>query len=676
MSRRLHRIEAPFRKEFLAEAEGLLEQSHEAYGHLAGPHPSPGRLNELFRAVHSLKGLSAMTGFPAFSTFAHDLESLLDGARLGRLPLDAEVLTSVGEGIDTLQALAERIQAGDADPAPPEEARRRIRSVATRPPGQNREGAGPAPVLPDEVERTLTEYERHRLSEGLRLGRRAFFLTLDLPLESFEVALRKAMDEAARSGELVGTFPGLAADPSRMVFRLLLTLGPESEPGDLASRCGASAFEELASPKRLDEEAVAPSPPGIGAAQDTAPLAPGRPLGGTVRVPLEKLSHLLNLTGELAFARWALQRSLGPALDSATDRGARHDALKAFGDLDRTVAALGRAALATRLVPVEQLTARLSRVVATLAPGLGKEITFEVFGGETEVDKILAEELTDPLLHIVRNAVDHGIETPGERERLGKPRGGRVTLTVEAQGRSVVFTLSDDGRGMDPAALVRHARETRLLSPREPDPVDPFELIFRPSFSTANGVTELSGRGVGLDVVRANLAALKGTVRVSSVPGAGTTFEVEVPATLVLVESLLVRAEGRFFALPTAGIRHTFRIEAERLGDDGGHAVVTDEGAPLQVRSLARLLALTPTRAEAEEVVVVAEQGSRRAGLAVSAIEGMEDLIVKPLPDVIPRRREVTGAAELPGGNLALTLDPGLLVELALAEATLPGARP
>ena len=177
-------------------------------------------------------------------------------------------------------------------------------------------------------------------------------------------------------------------------------------------------------------------------------------------------------------------------------------------------------------------------------------------------------------------------------------------------------------------------------------------------------------------MVRANLAALKGTVRVSSVPGAGTTFEVEVPATLVLVESLLVRAEGRFFALPTAGIRHTFRIEAERLGDDGGHAVVTDEGAPLPVRSLARLLALAPTRAGAEEVVVVAEQGNRRAGLAVSAIEGMEDLIVKPLPDVIPRRREVTGAAELPGGNLALTLDPGLLVELALAEATLPGARP
>jgi two-component system, chemotaxis family, sensor kinase CheA len=668
------------RKDFLAETDGLLEESRDALADLAkaGGEPPPNAINALFRAIHSLKGLSALTGFSGLAGFAHEVEGLLDSMRMGRIDLSDELLEVVEEALDVIAAAAVLIQAGEADPEVPQEAATRIRRTVAS--GRSREVAddGSGPRLPPDVDRMLTDYERHRLRESVRRGRLLAFFTLELPLDSFDTGLRKAMDEVARSGELIGTFPGGGGgDPTRMVFRLLGGIPPETPLEVVASLAGASSSELLEGrgPDLQGEPEV--PPPGI--ANLPAPPFPTqmppsiRATGGTVRVPLEKLGQLVNLTGELAFSRSALKRSLGRVLASATDRTARFEAQKAFADLDRTVTALGRAALATRFVPVGQLTARLSRVVASVAPSLGKELTFDVYGGETEVDKVLAEELVDPLLHIVRNALDHGIEPPGEREARGKPRAGRLTLVVETRGRMVVFTVADDGRGMQGETLVRRAREKGLLSPFEPDPPDPLELVFLPGFSTTERVTEVSGRGVGLDVVRANLAKLKGNVRVTSTPGRGTTFVVQVPMTLVLVESLLVRTGGFYLALPTSGVRRAFRADPARIERRGETVVIEDEGEPLPLFSLATHLGLETVGAAMDETVVVVEQGSLRAGFTVSSIEGMEDVIVKPLADVIPRSREVTGAAELPGGSVALTVDLGLLLESALPRGRSTG---
>ncbi len=656
------RDDARYRREFLVEAEGLLEQAQDTLLGFPGGRvePPPEALNALFRSIHSMKGLAAMTGFPNFAGFSHELESLLDAMRMGRISLEERVEGIVIESVQALGLLAARIQAGERDPEPPPAVRDRIReAVAAAEKGPVR---GQTPRLPPWIERTLTEYERHRLDESARKGKTLAFVTLELPLAAFDAGLRRAMDEVGREGELIGTFPGGdPSDPSKIVFRLLAAVDPSASLDELASRTGAFSVLPLGV-----EAAAPPSEPPVEATAGTTVSI--RSLRGTVRVPLEKLGNLLDLAIDLSFSRWALKRSLGRALASATDRTARFEAQKTFTDLDRTVTALGRAALATRLVPVEQLTARLSRVVASLAPALGKDVEFEVYGAETEVDKVLAEELADPLLHIVRNALDHGIEPPDEREKAGKPRRGKVGLTVETRGRTIVFTLSDDGRGIEGARLIRHAREKGILRPDEPDPLNPTELIFRPGFSTAEKVSELSGRGVGLDVVRANLETLKGNVRVTSRPGAWTTFEVEVPTTLVLVESLLVRAEGHFFAFPTAGVRRAFRAESQRIRKIGGHAVLLDEGVPLSIHSLGDLLGLDSSGDPPAEIVVVAEQGDRRAGFTVSSIEGMEDVIVKPLSDTIPRVREVTGATVLPGGGLALTLDTGLLLERALAQ--------
>lgn len=659
------REEARYRREFLAEAEGLLEQAAEGLASLRerAADPPPDVVNGLFRAFHSLKGLAAMVGLTGASTLAHEVEALLDGVRMGRLAPDEPLLGLLQSGLDGLAALTSRVASGEGDPAPgPElvDGMRRAREPRpAAPPAAG--GAG----LPAELESMLTDYERHRLAENVRRGRRIVLLTLELPLETFDSGLRSAMEAVRGRGELIGTFPGGGKDPARMTFRLLAGLESPVDEAALAASAGAGKVERLqpasfpaaVPPRAVPAQAVGP--------ETGAPLSQ-RSLGGTVRVPLEKIGTLIDLAGELALSRWALKRSLDRALASSTDRPARFDVQKAFSELDRGITALGRAALATRLVPIDQLAGRLARTVASLGPSLGKEVALSVVGGETEADKILADALADPLLHLVRNAVDHGIETPAERVAAGKPRAGQVVLEAAARGRDIVFRLSDDGRGIDPASIVAAARERGLLGAADPDPADPLELLFRPGFSTASSVSETSGRGVGLDVVRTNLAALKGSVSVSSTPGEGTTFEVVVPMTLVLVESLLVRSGGLFFAVPASGVRRAFRAEPALVETVDGVPVVPDDGSPLPLFALARLLDI-PEEGEAPLTVVVAEQGALRAGLLVSSIEGIEDVIVKPLPSEIPRAAEITGAAELPGGGLALVLDTGMLLNRAVA---------
>jgi two-component system chemotaxis sensor kinase CheA len=471
------------------------------------------------------------------------------------------------------------------------------------------------------------------------------------------------MAAAGKSGELIGTFPGNASSPELMSFLLLVGAPHVLDAEAIARDAGATAFERIDTPAA---PAAAPASPVL---TEAILDERRRTAVGTVRVALDKIGNLLDLTGDLSLTRNSLRRSLERVLPGVTDRAVRHDAQRALENLDRAVNALGRAALATRLVPVEQLTARLGRSARSIAQGLGKEATFEVVGGETEIDKVLADALADPLVHLLRNALDHGIETPAERSAAGKPPTGRIVLTVFARGREVVFSLSDDGHGIDPQEILARAREQGTLPADAPDPDDPLELLFRPGFTTSESVSELSGRGVGLDVVRSNIGTMKGRVTVVSTPGYGSRFEVVVPITLAIVESLLVRAGGRSFALPTSSIVRTLRAESSRIRSVQGREVVADEREAVPLLPLARLLGLPEDERTARRTIVVAEEGNRRVGFEVEEIAGLFDLVVKPLSDEVPRSREITGTAELPDGDFALTLDVRLLLDRAALGA-------
>jgi len=647
-----------FSKDFLAEAETLLEGAGASLDVLdeEGDDPSPTRVNALFRSIHSLKGVAAMVGLTGVADAAHDLEALLDDLRMGRVAPVPATRAAIRDGLSAVAGLVARVAAGEEAPALDVPLRERIAAGLAPAPAPK----GVAPLLPASLDGTLSDYERHRVEESARKGKRLVLVDLDLDFDAFDTALRSAMGEASAAGELIGTFPGSATEPSRMAFRLLVAVPPGTDAKALGARCAAQGVVDLS-------PVPAPVPPP--AAEAAAEAAP-QVAKGVVRVPLEKVAALVDLAGELALARGALGRALGRALLGAPDRGARYEAQRAFAQLDRLVSSLGPAALALRLVPVESLTSRLNRAFVRAAAALGKEADFVVHGVETEIDKVLADELADPLLHIVRNALDHGIELPAERRAAGKPARGRVTMTVAPRGREVVLTLTDDGRGIDAAGLVRTARETGILAPAEPDPRDPFALLFRPGFSTAAVVSEFSGRGVGLDVVKENLASLGGRVSVSSSPGAGTTFEVVVPMTLVLLESLVVRVGDLRLAVPGENVLRTLEVRPEDVEVVDGTPCIRDGERPLPVARLGELLGLAPGAGKREaEPVVVAEAGERAAAFVVDAVEGVWDLLVKPLAESVPRPKEISGAAEVPGGDVALALDPGALVAKVWAAA-------
>ncbi|MHB8797425.1 MAG: chemotaxis protein CheA [Thermoanaerobaculia bacterium] len=644
--------------EFLAEAEMLLEEAGCGIDALDvdADDPSPERVNALFRTVHSLKGVAGMVGYAGVADAAHALEALLDDLRMGRVPPSPAVRGAVREGLGALSGLVARVAAGEEAPALETPLKDRLESLVR--PAEPLEDA--KPTLPPELDATLSDYERHRASEAGKRGKALVLVDLDLDFDSFDAGLRNAMNEASGVGELIGTFPGTAADPARMAFRLLVALPPGCDVAALGARCAARDVVTLSAGAPVSPPAAAPPEPAAG---ETGPETAPQVARGVVRVPLEKVAALVDLAGELALARSALGRALGQALAGASDRGARFEAQRAFARLDRLVATLGPAALALRLVPVETLTTRLARAFARTASALGREADFVVQGVETEIDKVLADELGDPLLHILRNALDHGIESPEERTSAGKPRRGRVALTVAPRGREVVLTFSDDGRGVDAAAIVAKARQTGLLGPSDPDPADPFTLLFRAGFSTAREVSEISGRGVGLDVVREKLAALGGRASVSSVPGSGTTFEVVVPMTLVLLESLVVRVGEVWFALPGENVRRTLQASAGGIEIVDGRPCFRDGDEALPLARLDALFGLPRTTGVGgAEPVVVAEDGRRAAALVVDAVEGVWDLLVKPLADSVPRPKEISGAAEVPGGEIALALDAGALI--------------
>lgn len=652
-----------FSREFLAEAETLLEEAGACLDVLDGERddPNPARVNALFRAVHSLKGVAGMVGIAGIAEASHDLETLLDDVRMGRVLPTSASLRAIRDGLTALSSLVARVAAGEEAPALGERLRIRLEAALLGTPSAP---VAQAPVLPPDLDASLSDYERHRVGEAARRAKGLVLVDLDLDFDSFDSGLRTAMAEASAAGELIGTFPGTASDPSRMAFRLLVALPQGADATALGDRCGAlrvNVVRDAAPPTPPP-----PRPPVADAAADAAPQV----AKGLVRVPLEKVAALVDLAGDLALTRGALGRALRRALAGAPDRSARYEAQRAFAQLDRLVSALGPTALSLRLVPVETLTSRLGRAFARTAAALGKEADFVVHGVETEIDKVLADELADPLLHIVRNALDHGIESPEARLAAEKPRRGRVSMTVAPRGREVVLTFADDGRGIDGAAIVKRARETGLLSPVELDPRDPFSLLFRPGFSTAEAVTEFSGRGVGLDVVAESLARLGGRVWVRSTPGAGTTFEVVVPMTLVLLESLVVRVGELRFALPGENVLRTLQARPDDTEVVDGTPCLRDGDRAVPLARMDALFGLAArTGRTGPESVVVAEDGERAAAFVVDSVEGVWDLLVKPIADSVPRLKEISGAAEVPGGEVALALDPGALLARVYASA-------
>jgi two-component system, chemotaxis family, sensor kinase CheA len=656
------------RDEFTSEAEELLDTlSRDLVDFESqGQNVRPELVNKIFREVHSLKGLAGMLGFTEISELSHSLEDMLDRLRMGKIAITRELIDLLFDSVDSLNRLVIAIH----DPSlgalvDMTGLTSRIHQIITNQPARVHDDPFAELTLDEQTKKSLTEYEEHRLLENVRAGKYILVLEVTFDFSDFDERLRALTATLSESGEVISTLPAIpTGNMNGIAFRLLYGSTLDAAAAQLlAPEAAVTSLRksELAAPAPVAAPAVADAP------EEEMSL---RSLSQTVRVDIAKLDHVMNIVGELIIEKTQLEALARMGTDRAPVQQGRmtsHELGKIARNLDRKLNELQKSVIEIRMVPVGQIYSKLSRTVRKVARELGKEIELVLRGEDTELDKMMVEELTDPLMHIIRNALDHGIESPDERRRAGKNSVGRVTLNAYQQGNSVVLDVTDDGRGIDPEKVRRVAAQRGLIG--EKDIVDQqraYELLFTPGFSTAATVSEISGRGVGLDVVKKNLQELKGTIDVISRVGEGTTFRISLPITLAIIQALVVEAGGEKFAIPLTSVEESLRIYSRDIRTVERREVFTLRDFTLPLLRLADAFDLDDDHDHGPDTkwfVVVTRAGEKTVGILVNALVRQQEVVIKSIGERLKTVPGVAGATEIGESEIILVVDIGSLID-------------
>lgn len=592
----------------------------------------------VFRAVHTIKGMSATMGYRAVAGLAHEMEELLDRVRQGRITVDGELTDLLFESADALERAIEAAVAdeeGEAVDISPVGARLRA-ALDTEERAAEARVAVPAVAAP--------------LAEGVL--RVQVVVSRDSPLPGVRAFM--ALRTARALGEVSGVVPDEAAlQGPGFAGTLELLLRTE--------RPAAEVHEALRGVGEVERVVVTePSPQAAAPAEaEPAAMVPGAPARArNIRVDLRRLDALMNQIGELVIIRDRLRRLAAvresPELGETVDQASR------------LISELQGEIMRARMVPVGQVLDRFPRLVRDAARALGKRVEFVIEGKDIEFDRSMLDEIGDPIVHLLRNSLDHGIESPAERRAAGKPETGMLRLEAARERSQVIIRVEDDGRGIQRHRVLARAVSRGLVAAQAAESLDDEEvyaLLTRPGFSTADTVTDVSGRGVGLDVVATRVRALGGMLEIAGAPGEGTTFTLRLPLTLAIVRALLVRHGGETYAFPLTHVSETVEIPAEELRTVKGRAVAVlrDEVIPLlPLRAL--LGGGEETAPPPLRTTVVLERGEHRVGVVVDGLVGQQEIVVKSFDATAGTLRLFSGATILSDGRPALILDVGSLL--------------
>jgi len=678
--------------EFVAEAEEILERMFEDLADLqdqrGGPDEvDPDLVNRIFRSAHSLKGLAGMFGLDAISELAHHLEDILDGLRLGRIDFDSPAVELLDDGVSLLAGLMTGLEKGDSsaakDAGSAQEFIRQIEEAIETPTSQADDDLDGLQIEPSLLQ-ALTEYEEHRLRENLRRGRHIALVDSTFEITSFEEGLSELSGAVREVGEVISTLPSAGAAPESQI-RFSLLVATEVDPDRLRDRLDYPNTEVQSVRRGVDSatatvstesgEAVpadaqnAPddgsghSDPAADAEGEAPDIGSLRSISKTVRVDIRKLDELMNLVGELVIQRNAIAGVATRLSSDAQTARVGAELTKTNKALDRKLKELQTGVLDVRMVPLRQIFEKLSRVVRRLRRDLAKEVEIEFDGSDTELDKLIVEHLVDPLVHIVRNAFDHALETSEERELVGKPPGGRIRVRAFQRGNHVVIEVEDDGRGMNVDAIRAKAVTNGLIGDNETlTRGEILNLIFEPGLSTSDEVSSTSGRGVGMDIVRSNLAEMGGMVDVATAEGRGSTVTITLPITLAIIQALIVRVGEERFAIPLNSVLETMALEPEQIGHSEGREILNLRGEPLLLRRLGEEFELDGAGRDEKQFVVVLGMGEQRLGLLVDRLEGQQDTVIKSIKGPIQQIRGISGATELGDRTAILVIDVSTIV--------------
>jgi two-component system chemotaxis sensor kinase CheA len=626
---------------FLAESREHLQELNLAVVRIEEQPDDTETVDGIFRIAHSLKGMSATMGFAGMAALTHEMEDVFELLRQRRGGLSHAAVTVLLRCLDALSQAIDEIEAGGEEKIVPEPLIAELRGlVRERTPAQRADRLG-VPAQPPAVDGPVVRVDV-QLADDVQMAAVRAYMVLSALGEKGELV------SSAPSHEQVDAFAGRA---------ITAWVATDSPPQELAALAGAV-------PEVAGAQAVLELPQREQAA--AAPVTAHKPKSSsTVRVDAERLDQLMHHMGELVLHR--------TQVESLVAQAAVPGLAQAMQSLTRSSHALQQMVMQVRMIPVEAVFLRFPRLVRDLSTKLDKQVELTLAGTDTEVDRSVVDALGDPLVHLVRNALDHGLEPPQERIAAGKPATGMLEISARHAGGKVILAVRDDGRGIDPAHVARKAAERGLIAADAIETIDAraaAELLFHPGFSTTDVTSDVSGRGVGMDAVRTTVRGLGGEVLLHSEPGRGTTAQVRLPLTLAIIGAMLVEVEGRPFAVPIDRIERTVRF--------ADHAVRSVAGAPMLVLGDAVLpivdggarLCRAPAPGAGHGVIVRA--GDTRVVIAVTRLVGQRELVTRPLPAVVAEGAALSGGAVLADGRIALIVDCDALVEGAAPRVPAP----
>ncbi len=610
--------------DFLAESSEMLEALDQHFVKLETDPTNAELLNEIFRCMHSMKGSAGFLGFTHLVEVAHQGESLLNKLRQGEIGVSPFIIDIILEAVDAVKLLHADIRETGED-THVDTALIVNKLTLTMDSADDLKGIMPdAPVVKSSSFVSTGPSEEEIATPDVVVSE-----TLGIPLEEPE--------EPIVSTDL----PPVPEDSSSVTESTPALSEVLNKMQEAASRTVKAASSGSGKPSGKEEDS-------------------------TVRVETRRLDHVMNLVGELVLGRNRLMK-LGYGLEEQYEMNPLVRELGlAFAQLNLVTSDLQLAVMKTRMVPIRKVFSRFPRLVRDLSSKLGKQVRLDLVGEDTEVDKSVADELSDPLVHLVRNSMDHGLETVEERKRMGKSSEGSVRLAAYHEGNSIVIRIEDDGRGLQVDKIAESALDKGLVSESElatMSPQDVMKLIFLPGFSTAEQVSDLSGRGVGMDVVRTNISRMNGSLELDSQQGRGSQVTIKLPLTVAIIQALLVEVGNATFAVPLASVVEAVKVTKDDIKSVNGQAVLNLRERILPLLDLAQTFQIPNERTNDECYVVVVAIGAQRFGVVVDRLRAQEEVVIKSLGDFLANVQGVAGATITGDGKVVLILDMSDLVK-------------
>jgi len=673
-------------EDFLVEAFEMIEEMDQDLVELENSPDDLDLLNKIFRVAHTIKGSGSFLNFDKLTRLTHHMEAVLDKARKGELTITPEIMDVILESVDAMKGILEYIRDNGDDSAPDIDIEPIVVKLDAIVNGENKKEA---------ESESQESSNKPKIVGNINLDEITLENADEIDLDSLEpeeldavlehlVELRNKKEKPKKIGNInleditlenadEIDLDSLSPEEADAVLEHLVELrnkGGKTEPKE--DKKEQSQEEKKSEETKEEKKEIAPAKKQE-LTQEQKKKEVRKAISSvaeqTIRVDVKRLDQLMNLIGELVLAKNRL-------IKIYNDVEERYEGEKFLEELNQVVSSISIvttdlqiAVMKTRMLPIGKVFNKFPRLVRDLSRELGKKVKLIIEGEDTELDKSIIEEIGDPLVHMIRNSVDHGIEPPEERKKLGKPEEGTVWLRAYNEGNMIVIEIKDDGKGMDPEVLKRKAIEKGIITESEAANMsdkEAFMLIFKPGFSTAAKVTSVSGRGVGMDVVKTNIEKLNGIIEVDSAPGKGSTFKLKIPLTLAIIQALLVASQEDLFAVPLSNVIETVRIVEEDIYTIEGKSVLKLREEVLPLVNMADIFEIEKVlEPEKYLYVVILGLGATKIGLIVDRFIGQEEIVIKSLGEFLKGIPGIAGATIRGDGRVTLIIDVGTLMKLA-----------